>query len=206
MALFNSIYTGGFSSYLSANTLQNSTRYWSFPKNDRFFQLPPDNNAKYSAFPTVFSGRYTSFGFGERGFQKNLPGTSTPAPNRYRIGSVFDSDKPELGKGKSFGIARNYYENVYAPNQESVAPRIAAQVPGPDQYSPLEANPIGKNAKKFAIKSRVPPCASATRDFPAPNMYKPIHVLTEPRRYNGVGFGVGNRGSATGPMSIVGIK
>lgn len=83
----------------------------------------------------------------------------------------------------------------------NVVPRVAAQVPGPGQYAPLTANPIGKNAKKFSIKSRVPPVTPSTRDYPGPNVYKPIHILTEPSRYSGIGFGVGNRGSPTGTMS-----
>lgn len=201
MTLFNSTYSGGFSTYLSSNTLQNSSRYWSFAKGDRFFQLPPDNNAKYLAIPTVLSGRYSTFGFGERSLYKTLPAVDSPAPGHYRVASAFDPTNPLHAKGKSFGISRGYYENVYTPHQDNITPRIAAQVPGPDRYSVREANPIGKNAKKFAIKSRVPPPPPVTRDFPPPGAYKPVHVLTEPSRYNSVGFGVGNRGSPTGPVS-----
>jgi len=202
MALFNSVYTGGFSSYLSANTLRNSPKHWSFSKANRFLPVINDNNAKYLAFPTVFGSRYSTFGFGDRSIQRDLPAAGSPPPTQYRIPSAFETTKSSaIKKGKSFGIARAYYENVYIPNQDNVAPRVAAQVPGPGQYSPLEAMPIGKNAKKVTIKSRIPPVTSGTKEFPAPNMYKPAHILTEQSRFNGVGFGVGNRGSATGPTS-----
>lgn len=202
MTLFNSTYNGGFSSYLSSNTLQNSSRYWSFPKGDRFFQLPPDNNAKYLSFPTVLSGRYTTFGFGERSLQKNSPGGGSPPPGHYNIPSTFDSSRFLQSKGKTFGISRSFYENVYTPHQDNITPRISAQVPAPDHYASLESNPIGKNAKKFSLTSRVPPPPPTNKDYPPPCAYKPVHILTESSRYKGVGFGVGNRGSPTGPMSM----
>ncbi len=199
MALFNSVYTGGFSSYLSSNTLRNSPKHWSFSKADRFQHLNPDNTAKFLNFPSILSSRYSTFGFGDRGFLNELPGAASPPPTQYRIPSAFD---PKASvRGRSFGIARGYYENVYIPGRETMAPRVAAQVPGPGQYATAESNPIGKNAKKMSIKSRVPPCTSATREFPAPNMYKPGYGLVEQSRYHGVGFGVGNRGSSTGPTS-----
>jgi hypothetical protein len=201
MTLFNSTYNGGFSSYLSSNTLQNTNRYWSFSKGDRFFQLPPDNNAKYSAFPTALSGRYSTFGFGERSLQKHLPAADTPAPGHYYLPSIFDSSRFLQAKGKTFGIARSYYESVYTPHQDNITPKISSQVPAPGRYSPLESNPIGRNAKKFSLKSRVPPPPTATKDYPPPCAYKPVHTLTESNRYKGVGFGVGNRGGPTGPMS-----
>ena len=201
MEFFNSVYSGGFSSYLSANTLRNSPRNWSFPKADRFLQFPPDNNAKYINFPSTHSTRYSTFGFGERDLQRNLPGFDTPAPSWYKIPSPFDGKRIELNKGKSFGISRGYYENVYVPKQTSVSPRVSVQVPGPDFYNPLAFNPIGKNAKKFTIKSRIPICSSATKNFPAPNMYKPVHTLTEANRYSGIGFGLGNRGNPSGTSS-----
>jgi len=201
MALFNSAFTGGFGSYLSSNTLRNSPRHWSFAKADRFAPILPDNCAKYTNYPTVVSNRYSTLGFGERVFlnSRDLPGGQSPPPTQYKIPSAFDPK--QTIKGKTFGIARNYYENVYIPGRETLAPKISSQVPGPDRYSPAECNPIGKNAKKMAIKSRVPPCTSGTREFPAPNMYRPGHNLTEQSRFNGVGFGIGNRGSATGPTS-----
>lgn len=132
-----------------------------------------------------------------------MPAADTPAPVHYRIPSAFDSTRIDLSKGKTFGIGRKYYENVYTPNQTNVAPRVSAQVPAPNRYSPLEANPLGKNAKKFLLKSRVPPCTSSTRDFPAPTAYKPVHILTEASRYSGIGFGVGNRGKVTGTASKI---
>eukprot|EP00826_Nyctotherus_ovalis_P058680 TRINITY_DN808_c0_g1_i1.p1 TRINITY_DN808_c0_g1~~TRINITY_DN808_c0_g1_i1.p1 ORF type:complete len:277 (-),score=12.33 TRINITY_DN808_c0_g1_i1:34-864(-) len=202
MTLFNSTYSGGFSTYLSSNTLQNSSRYWSFPKGDRFFQPSPDNNAKYLAFSTALSPRYSTFGFGERLIQKNLPAAYTPAPGNYHLPSIFDSPKSLQSKGKTFGIARGFYDNVYTPHQDNITPRIAAQVPGPDRYSPLETNPLGKSAKKFSLTSRVTPPQPTTKDYPAPGAYKPVHVLTEPSRYKGVSFGIGNRGSPTGPVSL----
>ena len=204
MALFNSVYTGGFSSYLSVNTLRNSPKHWSFSKADRFLPIIPDNSAKFNAFPTVISGRYSTFGFGDRIIQRDLPAAHSPPPTQYRISSAFEENKlSATTKGKTFGISRGYYDNVYLPTSENVAPRMAAQVPGPGQYAPLETNPLGKNAKKMSLKSRIPPCTSSTREFPAPNVYKPAHGLTEQNRFNGVGFGVGNRGSATGPISNI---
>ena len=133
--------------------MQNSTRYWAFSKGERFFQLPSDNNAKYLAFPACFSNEYSTFGFGERIILKNLPARDTPAPTHYRIPSASDSTKMNLSKGKSFRIPRRYYENAYASNQTNVVPKVAAA----NRYSHLKANPLGRNTKKFSIKSRVPP-------------------------------------------------
>lgn len=200
MALFNSVFTGGFSSYLSSNTLRNSPKYWSFSKAERFLQANPDNCAKYANFPTMVSSRYSTLGFGDRGFMHELPSAQSPPPNQYKIPSTFEAKAGV--KGKTFGIARNYYENVYIPNRETVAPKVSAQVPGPGQYAPADCNPIGKYAKKMSLKSRVPACTSGTREFPAPNMYRPGFGLVEQSRFNGVGFGIGNRGSSSGPKSM----
>lgn len=200
MALFNSVYSGGFSSYLSSNTLRNSPKHWSFSKADRFMPIIPDNCAKYTSFPTELNPRYSSLGFGGRGFLRDLPAAHSPPPTQYKIRSAFDGK--EKRKGKTFGISRNYYENVYIPGINIVTPAISGQVPGPGQYASAETNPIGKNARKVALKSRVPQCTSATKEFPAPNMYKPGFGLTEQNRFNGVGFGVGNRGNPTGPASL----
>ena len=200
MALFNSAYTGGFSSYLSSNTLRNSPKHWSFGKADRFLPQIADNCAKYNSLPPGTSTRHTSFGFGERGFLRDLVGANSPPPTQYRIVSTFE--KKEALKGKTFGICRASYQNVYVPGVEVLAPVNAAQVPGPGQYANAEANPIGKNARKTTLKSRIPTCTSSSREFPAPNMYKPGFSLVEQGRFSGIGFGVGNRGCPTGPPSI----
>jgi len=205
MTLFNSTYSGGFSTYLSSNTLQNSSRHWSFSKGDRFFQLPPDNNAKYLSLPTIVNSRYTTFGFGERSMAKRLAPVDSPAPGQYSVRSIFDVPKPYEIKGKSFGISRNYYENVYIPHQDNIAPRISSQIPAPNRYSVLEADPIGKNAKKFSLIGRVVPPPPVTKDFPPPCAYKPVHILTEPSRYKGVSFGLGSRGNLTGSTTNVGL-
>jgi hypothetical protein len=159
-----------------------------------------DNAAKFNNFPTVFSSKYCTQGFGDRPFMQDLPCAHSPPPTQYRITSNFEKKEPL--KGKSFGIGRNYYENVFIPGRELVTPLISAQVPGPGQYANNESNPIGKNARKTTLKSRIPPCISATKEFPAPNMYKPSHGLVEPSRFCGVGFGIGSRGNPSGPPSI----
>jgi len=204
LALYNSVYTGGFSSYLSSNTLRNSPKHWSFSKADRFQMMGVDSAAKYNNFPTVFSTKCCTQGFGDRPFMSNLPCAHSPPPTQYRIISNFE--KKEALKGKSFGVSRHYYDNVYIPGNELVTPLISSQVPGPGQYATATTNPIGKNAKKFSLKSRVPPCTSSTREYPAPNMYRPAHALVEATRYNGVGFGIGGRGNPTGPGSINNIS
>ena len=201
MALFNSAFTGGFSSYLCSNTLRNSPKHWSFPKADRFLPITIDNTAKFTSYPTLVSTRYSTLGHGDRLFLKELPGSSSPPPTQYRIASTFE--KQHQIKGKTFGVSRKYYDNVYVPGSEIVAPCNAVQVPGPGQYSHAESNPLGKSAKKMSLKSRIPESTSASKDFPAPNMYRPGYALVEQNRFNGVGFGVGNRGSPTGPGSII---
>lgn len=198
MALFNSVFTGGLSCYLSSNTLRNSAKHWSFSKADRFVNAMPDNAAKYNNFPSAFSSKRCTQGFGDRAFMRDLPCAISPPPNQYQITSEFSAKNPL--KGKTFGTSRHYYDNVYLPGSDIVSPLISSQVPGPGQYDQIP--PIGKEAKKMGLKSRIPPCTSAAREFPAPNMYKPLHSLVEQSRFNGVGFGIGSRGSATGPISI----
>ena len=199
MALFNSVYTGGFSSYLSSNTLRNSPKHWSFGKADRFLPQIVDNCAKFTSLPPSLSIRHTNFGFGDRGFMKNLVGANSPPPTQYRVVSEFEKKEPL--KGKTFGVARQCYQNVFVPGIDTMAPVNAAQVPGPGQYAHAETNPLGKNARKTTLKSRVPPSSTATRDFPGPNVYRPGFGLVEMARFSGIGFGVGNRGSPTGPPS-----
>lgn len=201
MALLNSAFTGGFNGYLCANTLRNSPKHWSFSKADRF--LPPviDNAAKFNNFPTVISSKYCTQGFGDRPFMQDLPCAHSPPPTQYRIVSNFEKNEPL--KGKTFGVSRYYYDNVYIPGNELVTPLNSAQIPGPGQYPCAESNPMGKNARKTTLKSRIPPCTSGTKEFPAPNMYKPSHGLVEPSRFNGVGFGIGSRGCPTGPPSKI---
>lgn len=156
--------------------------------------------------PSVLSKRSADFGYSERTFQKGLPGFDTPDPTKYYGSLINDKAKLELNKGKTFGISRSHYDNVYYPNQRNLSPKAASQMPSSSQYSPLISVPFGADGKKFAIKSRVPPLDPTTKEYPGPGMYKPIHILTEPSRYNSVGFGTGNRGSPVGLTSKIGLN
>ena len=167
----------------------------SFTKEERFHQHPPDNNAKFLGLPSCLSNRYSNFGFGERTLQKSLPGIGTPDPAHYNYISVFDTKVPALNKGKSFGISRSFYDNVYAPNQEHMSPEAAKKLPGPNQYSPLPFNSFDHSSKKITIGCKIPPLEPTTKSYPGPGAHAPNYSLTEQARYTGAGLGYGNRGS-----------
>ena len=68
--------------------------------------------------------------------------------------------------------------------------------PGPGAYDVKGL--VGVNARKFSLKSRIPPSDSATRNNPPPNSYHPNHTLSEPNKFGAITFGFGSRCNVTG--------
>lgn len=177
--------------------MRNSPKHCRFPKAKRFPTVVPDNNAKFENFPTIVSAKYSTIGYGDRIFLKELPGSVSPPPSQYKIGSTFES-KDRL-KGKTFGISREYYDKVYIPGIENLASGNSEYIPGPGKYN--HTIPFGKNAVKATMKSKYQPCVSGSKDFPAPNNYRLAHSLVEPSRFGGASIGFGDRGCPHGPPS-----
>ncbi len=118
-------------------------------------------------FKTVFSPKYASFGSSQRTFSERLTlrGKGTPSPAQYRVLSPFNT----LEKAHCYSFRGHQSHNVYFEGMKLKAPKEIAEVPGknnfsyfpkgPGSYKIDEMNPIGKNAKKFLIKSRVIPAS-----------------------------------------------
>jgi hypothetical protein len=68
--------------------------------------------------------------------------------------------------------------------------------PGPGAYDVKGL--VGINAKKFSLKSRIPPNDSATRHNPPPNTYHPNFTLSEQSKFGAITFGFGTRCNVTG--------
>jgi len=199
MAVFNAVFTGGFNSNLSVNTLRNSPKHYSFTKAERFPSVSIQNAPKYTNYPTFVSARYSTQGFGERIFLKELPGSISPPPTQYKMGSQFESK--DYLTGKTFGIGRDFYKNVFVSGINAMAPVNQDQIPGPGQYKKQDLDKLGDNSVKISIKSRIPPCISGIKDFPAPDNYHLKRTLVEANRFSGIGFGYGGRGSPSGFQS-----
>lgn len=192
MAIFNSVFTGGFSSNVSSNALRNSPKNYSFPKCERFQEPYNMNKAEFLNFPTIVTNKCSTIGHGERGqFLKKLPGYEVPPPTNYNYVSEFIRKDPL--KGKTFGLGYKYYDNVLVPGAKMLTPKNLAEIPGPGHYNTERGHSFGENATQATIKSRIPINYFATKEFPAPNMYKPNYATVEQGRYNSISFGVGKR-------------
>jgi hypothetical protein len=149
--LYNTAFLNGFQQNVCSNSLRNSHPFWSFSKAERFQQIYIDNNAQYLQLPNTSTPKKCGLGFGERLFLKKLPCAESPPPNQYRLYSAFEHTR----SGKSFGIPYKYYANVRVPQVDCATPQNLEVNPGPGTYYFAEKDPIGKKAKKFALKSRI---------------------------------------------------
>ena len=95
--------------------------------------------------------RFSGIGFGNRLFLRQLPCAESPPPNQYRLFSAFEGSR----SGKSFGMPHSIYANVRVPQLDCATPNNLEYIPGPGTYYYAEKDPIGKKAKKFALKGRI---------------------------------------------------
>lgn len=121
----------------------------------------------------------------------------SPSPMQYLIPSDFEKNK-EINCGKSFGIDRKYYENIYIPNTNIVCRKNSEKIPGPGTYQHENIDRLGKNALKISLKSRIPIYESKMEKVPPPNYYYPLFRLVEDAKYSRTSFGIGNRGKYNG--------
>ena len=119
--------------------------------------------------PSTLKASPSSFGFGSKNGLRVYHGKDSPPPI-YRVKSDFGIDK---NKGKSFGLSHTVYKKVHIPGHATAL----EDIPGPGSYD--QGTFMGKNSRKFSIKSRIPPQDATTRNFPPPNCYHPEHQVTE---------------------------
>lgn len=208
IAALSALSMGGFSQTISANALRNAHTHWSFSKADRFKKLRIDNSAKMLLLPTTLGTKTSTFGFGNRDPLKMIYGKDSPPPNLYRCRSQFDYTP---GAGKSFGQSYAVYKKVHMPGLNT----RSDEVPGPGGYFKTEGkfifltklgkydihSTLGKNSRKFSMKSRIKPADSATRDNPPPNTYHPDFTQAEESRFDKITFGFGSRPNVTGRIN-----
>ncbi len=200
--------TGGMNYCLSANSLRNSPKSCVFTKSERFPDPVRQFNSEFTLLPPIKDNRYCTMGSGKRNaYIENLPSFEVPAPTDYDVKGGFDKLDPF--HGKSFAIGHKEYENVYIPEAKHlVAPRNAAEIPGPGEYTYDYSKSLGKTGRQSTIKGRIPVSYFATRDLPGPAMYKPNFAAVASGRYHEVSFGLGDRSSGqfSPPASIFSVR
>lgn len=149
--------------------------------------------------PSIFESnpkKGVGFGYGEKAIipkhmlnnAKYLPGPGSYFKNVTQVDQKPAQDKPT--KGFTFGVSREFYKKVYIPSMKANDPEVAKELPGPNQYQQLHE--FGKSKQKFTISTK---SKQSQQKYPVPaaNYYEVKYDLTQPRRYNGIGFGYGTR-------------
>ena len=129
--------------------------------------------------PSTKGSRAAGFGIGERFSEQKtkLRKNNNPSPDKYDVPSLFKPNNTTSTfavhvKGDTtfcFGTGRDAFSKQVL--EGNLKPDGAT--PGPGTYDPLE--PIGKNAKAFALKGRIEYGDQAVMDIkrnvPAPGLY-----------------------------------
>lgn len=120
-------------------------------------------------------------GWGKRDDVRIVFGKGSPSPNEYRISSLFETNLRHKKGSTMLG--------------KSAGPFKKRQVPGPGAYNLLKNEKFG--LIPITVKSR----QGFFYDYDLKKKkytvgmqkYSPKHTLVEMRRFNGVGFGIGER-------------
>ena len=135
--------------------------------------------------------RHSSIGMGKRGQFLEPANPICPGPSQYEVQSEFNLAKTV--KGKTFGASRKSYENVSIPGMNNLVPKEANELPGPGHYRFTESH-LMKSDKRITIRGRaMKDNTEIVRNLPSPQSYRLKYAQVEQERFNGVGFGVGNR-------------
>jgi len=143
---------------------------WSLSRTARFPLRKKQNSSEFTLLPSTLGMRSTGIGYGGRWKPQNICGMDSPPPGTYNLPSLVNQRGPKIVRGV-----------------EAEKPRYLT--PGPGSYEPLK--PLGKNARKASLKSRIQRKVSS--DTPAPGAYSPSFSLTEKNRFTNITFGLGER-------------
>lgn len=138
-------------------------------------------NDRIYSLPDFKSNRFTMQGFGRRSPVTSVFGKGCPAPDQYQINTCFD-----------FNVRHNKGPTMLG---KSADPKKGRPTPGPGAYDLMRSPNYG--IIPICVKSR----QGFFYDFDLKKKkytvgmqkYSPKHTLVERRRFNGVGFGIGER-------------
>lgn len=138
-------------------------------------------NDRIYNIPDFKSTRWTMQGFGKRDDVRLVFGKGSPSPDKYQINTCFD-----------FNIKHNKGPTMLG---KSSGPRKGRPTPGPGAYELMKPPTFG--IIPITVKSRqgffYDWDLKKKKYTVGMQKYHPIHTLVERRRFNGVGFGIGER-------------
>lgn len=143
---------------------------WSLSKTSRFPHKKKQESSEFTLLPSTLGLRSTGIGFGRRWKPHNLSGLDSPPPGTYNLPSLASHKGPKIVKDANIDKTRHL-------------------TPGPGSYELI--GPLGKNAPKIAMKSRIH--KRQISETPAPGAYSPSFSLTHYSGYSKITFGFGER-------------
>jgi len=128
-----------------------------------------------------FGVRCNQFQFSASKFQ--------PSPFHYNISKDLSESV-----GKTFGVSREKFQNVYVPGQRIACLRNASKIPGPTKYSGIGNEEIvHKSSAKIMMKGKLSSSIASNLQSPPPNSYAPSYRLTTDSKFSKITFGIGKR-------------
>ena len=179
----------------SASTLNHSIHSYTIPKEHRMNTEILKVNGNMYTLESSQAKRATSLGKGERSFKHTSSDTSQlPGPSTYEIKSNFDRNKENYGK--TFGLSHDAYSKcgVSGVKCTNIPVYESKKIPGPGQYD-IQKNASEFGQPKYTINSRGKLFNENLYSIGPGAVYNPNYYLVEQRRYDGVGFGFGNKSS-----------
>lgn len=194
------------SPYQSSFTLQQSIQKISFSKAARFPQpRPKDQISSAILLPSTLKAYKCNLGFGHKNYlpqHVELNAKEFPSPSAY-LPSQEDcspqSPPSKSKKGPSFGISYAYYGKTYIPGNRIPNLELNRDLPGPGKYE--RDREIGdlSIANRRRVNITIKPKRTdfieeeLKKDHSPKKYYFPIRDLVYEKRFNGVGFGKGDK-------------